>query len=95
MIVYKVQAQHIDVLWPYAEPLLQKPMKRTLGEIELENINNWLKAEEQQLWLGIDEHKQEIIEIITQLLFYGGYPCTVNALEAAEKAFEEYDGATK
>ena len=39
--------------------------------------------------------KQEIIDIITQLLFYGGYPCTVNALRSAEKAFEEYDRAAK
>ena len=69
MIVYKVQAQHIDVLWPYAEPLLQKPMNRTLGEIQLEDIKNWLKAEQQQLWLGIDEHKQEIILAITTQIY--------------------------
>ena len=35
--------------------------------------------------------KEQIVEIITQLLFYGGYPCTVNALSAAGKAFTEYD----
>ena len=38
--------------------------------------------------------KQQIVEIITQLLFYGGYPCTVNALRAAQQAFEEYDRET-
>ena len=35
--------------------------------------------------------KEEIIELIVQLLFYGGYPCTVNALAAAAKTFGEYD----
>ena len=35
--------------------------------------------------------KQEIVEIIVQLLFYGGYPCTVNALQAAKETFEAYD----
>ena len=35
--------------------------------------------------------KQEIVEIIIQLLFYGGYPCTVNALQAAKETFEAYD----
>ena len=35
--------------------------------------------------------KEQIVEIITQLLFYGGYPCTVNALAAAARTFEEYD----
>ncbi len=35
--------------------------------------------------------KEQIIEVITQMLFYGGYPCTVNALAAAAQTFEEYD----
>ena len=35
--------------------------------------------------------KEQIVELITQLLFYGGYPCTVNALAAAAETFEEYD----
>ncbi len=35
--------------------------------------------------------KEQIVEIITQMLFYGGYPAAVNALAAAQKTFEEYD----
>ena len=35
--------------------------------------------------------KQEVLEIITQMLFYGGYPVVVNALRACQQAFEEYD----
>ena len=35
--------------------------------------------------------KQEIVEIIVQLLFYGGYPCTVNALRVAKETFLSYD----
>jgi len=38
MIIYKVEAKYIDVLWPYVEPLLQKPMERTLNEIKLEDV---------------------------------------------------------
>jgi len=41
--------------------------------------------------LKLGATKEQIVEIITQLLFYGGYPCTVNALSAAGKAFNEYD----
>jgi len=37
--------------------------------------------------------KQEIVEVIVQLLFYGGYPCTVNALRVAKETFEAYDRA--
>ena len=35
--------------------------------------------------------KEQIVELITQMLFYGGYPACVNALNAAEQAFKDYD----
>lgn len=35
--------------------------------------------------------KEQIVEVITQMLFYGGYPCTVNALRVAQETFEAYD----
>ena len=35
--------------------------------------------------------KEQIVELITQMLFYGGYPATVNALNAARETFEAYD----
>ena len=35
--------------------------------------------------------KEEIIELITQMLFYGGYPAVVNSLDAASNTFKEYE----
>ena len=35
--------------------------------------------------------KEQIVELITQLLFYGGYPAAVNALAAAAETFKKYD----
>ena len=35
--------------------------------------------------------KQVIVEIITQMLFYGGYPCTVNGLRVAQETFDAWD----
>ena len=69
MIVSQIEPQYIDVLWPYAEPLLKKPMERTLDEIALEDIKNWLKLKQQQLWLGVDEDEQEIILAITTQIY--------------------------
>lgn len=43
--------------------------------------------------LNLGVSKEEILELITQLLFYGGYPCTVNAMRAALETFERYDEA--
>ena len=44
-----------------------------------------------ELALNYGWPKEQIVELITQMLFYGGYPACVNALGAAEQAFEEYD----
>ena len=72
MIVYKAEPQYIDVLWPYVYPLLSKAIKRTIGEINLEDIKNWLKEEKQQLWIIIDEQEQEIIGAFTTEIY--NYP---------------------
>ena len=39
--------------------------------------------------------KEQIIEIITQMLFYGGYPATVNALKAAHETFSTLEAEQK
>ena len=35
--------------------------------------------------------KEQIVELITQLLFYGGYPCAGSSLNTAARTFAEYD----
>ena len=35
--------------------------------------------------------KEQIVELITQLLFYGGYPCASSSLNTAARTFAEYD----
>ena len=35
--------------------------------------------------------RKETVELMVQLIFYGGYPCTLNALATAENAFDKYD----
>ena len=65
MIVLKIEPQYIDVLWPYVEPLLKKPMERTLDEITLNDVKDWLKTNLQQLWLGVNEEKEEIVLAFT------------------------------
>ena len=69
MIIYKVEARHIDVIWPYVEDLLQKPLHRALGEVSLNDVKEWLKGDLQQLWVGIDETKKEIVLAFTTQLY--------------------------
>jgi|TARA_R100001143_G_C3319511_1_gene114060 hypothetical protein len=68
MVVYKAEPQYIDVLWPYAGPLLKKALNRTIGEIGLEDVKNWLKTERQQLWLIAEE--EIIVAFTTEIYTY-------------------------
>ena len=70
MIVYKVEAKHIEAVFPYIEHLLLKPLSRGIGEVTIEHVKEYCKAEQQQLWLGLNEESKNIelamtTEIIT------------------------------
>ena len=69
MIVYKAEPQYIDVLWPYVGPLLSKAIKHTIGEINLEDVKDWLKEEREQLWVIVDEQDKEIIGALTTQIY--------------------------
>ena len=69
MIVYKAEPQYIDVLWPYVSPLLDKAIERTIGEISLEDIKEWLKEQRQQLWVMVDKEEREVIGAFTTEIY--------------------------
>ena len=41
--------------------------------------------------LNLGVTKAQIAELITQMLFYGGYPCTSTALQVAQQTFEQWE----
>tara|TARA_R110002020_G_scaffold181255_1_gene376013 strand:+ start:410 stop:841 length:432 start_codon:yes stop_codon:yes gene_type:complete len=69
MIVYKAEPQYIDVLWPHVGPLLSKAIERTIGEISLEDVKEWLKEQRQQLWVIVDEEEREVIGAFTTEIY--------------------------
>lgn len=70
MIFYNVEPKHVDSAWPSVVTLLKKPLSRGLGEYSLEHLLMWLKDGQQQLWVGIDENKdQEIVLAVTTQIY--------------------------
>ncbi len=70
MIFYNVEPKHIDSAWPSVVTLLKKPLSRGLGEYSLEHLLIWLKDGQQQLWVGIDQNKdQEIVLAVTTQIY--------------------------
>ena len=65
MIVYKVEAKHIEAIFPYVEHLLLKALSRGVGEITIDHVKEYCKAEQQQLWLGLNEDSESIELVFT------------------------------
>ena len=71
MIIYQVEPKHVDIIWPYVEELLSKPLEKSLGENTLEDIKSWIKSKTYQLWVILDKEQNKIIgACTTQIIHY-------------------------
>jgi len=66
-----VNAEDINAIWPTIEHLVQKPLTKTKSDIyyDTDDIKNYIKSRDMQLWVAIDNNK--IIAIfVTQVLIF-------------------------
>jgi len=55
MKVFRVEAEYTNITFPLIQDLLQKALKRGLGEITLDQVKHYCRTGQQQLWIGLDE----------------------------------------
>ena len=71
MKIIRIEANYIDVTFPLIEELLQKALKRNLGEITLDIVKGYCASGLQQLWLGVDEENKDIpLAFTTEIITY-------------------------
>jgi len=71
MIVYRVQPQHIEAVFPHIKHLLQKAIDTNLGETTVKDTYKLLLNNQQQLWLGLNEKEKKIeLAFTTQIITY-------------------------
>ena len=73
MELIKINSNAIAITWPYVKDLIQKPLDRTLGERNVEDIYYSLIQEQLTLWVAVDKEDGIIGVLITQLLFHPQY----------------------
>ena len=73
MEVTKIRSNCIEITWPYVKDLLAKPLKRSHGEYNLEDIYNLLITEVMELWVGLSEENGIVVAATTQLDKYPNY----------------------
>ena len=69
----KINSNAIEVTWPYVKDLVQKPIDRTLGERNVDDIYYSLIHEQLTLWVAVDKEDGIIGIMITQILFHPQY----------------------
>ena len=73
MELIKISSNAIEVTWPYVKDLVKKPIDRTLGERNLDDIYYSLIHEQLTLWIAVDKEDGIIGIMITQILFHPQY----------------------
>jgi hypothetical protein len=73
MELIKINSNAIEVTWTYVKDLVQKPIDRTLGERNVDDIYYSLIHEQLTLWVAVDKEDGIIGIMITQILFHPQY----------------------
>jgi len=71
MKVFRVEAEYTNITFPLIQDLLQKALKRGLGEITLDQVKHYCRTGQQQLWIGLDEETKDIpLAFTTEIITY-------------------------
>ena len=71
MKVFRVEAEYTNITFPLIQDLLQKALDRGLGEVTLEQVKDYCQANQQQLWIGLDEDTKDIpLAFTTEIITY-------------------------
>lgn len=73
MNLIKIETNCIEVTWPYVKDFIQKPLDRSMGERNIEDIYYSLIHGQQQLWVAVDEEDGMFGICITQILEYPNF----------------------
>lgn len=73
MNLIKIETNCIEATWPYVKDFIQKPLDRSMGERNIEDIYYSLIHGQQQLWVAADEEDGMFGICITQILEYPNF----------------------
>jgi len=73
MELIKINSNAIEVTWPYVKDLIQKPLDRTLGEQNLQDVYTSLINEQTILWVAVNKEDGIIGVMITQIVYHPQY----------------------
>ena len=73
MELIKINSNAIEVTWPYVKDLVQKPLDRSLGERDLQDVYNSLVHSQLVLWIAVNKEDGILGVMITQIVHHPQY----------------------
>ena len=73
MELIQINSNAIEVTWPYVKDLVQKPLDKSLGERDLEDVYNSLIHDQIVLWVATDKEDGIMGIMITQIVHHPQY----------------------
>jgi len=84
MELIKINSNAIAITWPYVKDLIQKPLDRTLGEQNLQDVYTSLINEQTILWVAVNKEDGIIGVMITQIVYHPQYKLLLLSLVGAK-----------
>ena len=84
MELIKINSNAIEATWPYVKDLVQKPLDRTLGERNLEDVYNSLIHGQTILWIAANKEEGIMGVMITQIVYHPQYKLLLLSLVGAK-----------
>ena len=84
MELIKINSNAIEVTWSYVKDLVQKPIDRTLGEQNLEDVYNSLIHGQTILWIAVNKEEGIMGVMITQIVYHPQYKLLLLSLVGAK-----------
>ena len=73
MKLIRIEQNCIEVTWPYVKEFVQKPLDRSMGERDINDVYLSLIHGQMQLWVAVENDEGILGVCITQLIDYPKY----------------------
>ena len=84
MELIKINSNAIAITWPYVKDLIQKPLDKTLGEQNLQDVYTSLINEQTILWVAVNKEDGIMGVMITQIVYHPQYKLLLLSLVGAK-----------
>ena len=70
MKLIRIEQNCIEVTWPYVKEFVQKPLDRSMGERDINDVYLSLIHGQMQLWVAVENDEGILGVCLTQLIDY-------------------------